>query len=187
MGSPSSSIKQCRTLRELPSQKCKKEKSTYALFRVEKIDTCNNKIYCNWVSSTAFIELDFKDSLYSKLKTNNDENTMPMTTLLEWDISSIDDIYWDFNCLDQTTSNNCVLLKSACGSGGFGLYKCFSKSDIFQVIKYHADMAKSHDGFIQNLQTLTIQTFVIQNGCKIDLFSQLITDVLAGNIQSNTY
>jgi hypothetical protein len=141
------SIKRCRLLRELPSQQNCPEKPTYSLFRIECATDFN--LYSTWVSSTAFSFLDFKDFLCSSLQANHSENVMPFTSLIEWNISSIDDINWEFN--SDHLQSNCALLKAACGSGGFGLYKVYSKNDVLQIIKFHAEKAKSHEGFVENL------------------------------------
>ena len=136
----SSSLHHCKRLRELPSQKngpSSNEKPTYSLLRVEINDLSV------WATSTAFTRLDSKDYLFSELTKYQVAHTMPLTSLIDYDISSI-------NHIPDIPHLPCYL-KAACGSGGFGIYKVSTKSDILSIIQYHAKKAQEHKGFIDSL------------------------------------
>ena len=135
----SSSRHHCKRLRELPSQKSNNpnEKPTYSLLRVE-INSLSV-----WATSTAFTRLDSKDYLYCELTKYQTSHTMPLTSLIDYDITNADNI--------PDIPHLPCYLKAACGSGGFGIYKVSNKPDILSIIQYHAKKAQEHKGFIDSL------------------------------------
>jgi hypothetical protein len=147
----------CKSIKELPSQKTPpaiKTRIKYALFRVELIKNSaqSSSVHRNivseslsvWATSSAFAFLDAKDALYRELQRHNAGFLMPKTTLLDWDINTVDQV-----CKLPTVP---ALLKAALGSGGFGLYFVYSESDVLAIMKAHADRAKTFPGFLDSLR-----------------------------------
>jgi hypothetical protein len=146
----------CKSIKELPSQKSPaiKTRIKYALFRVELIKNSsrgsfNHKNVASesvsvWATSSAFAFLDAKDALYRELQHHNSGFLMPKTTLLNWDIDTVDEV-----CKLPTVP---ALLKAALGSGGFGLYFVYSERDVLAIIKAHAGRAKTFPGFLDSLK-----------------------------------
>lgn len=145
--------------KDLPSQsshrnKKKNSKVKYALFRVEIMEDCSleanfsldeqNPSKSVWATSLAFAFLDPKDALYRELVLQNAGNLMPKTSLLGWDIDSLDEI-----CVLPSSP---ALLKASLGSGGFGLYFVNSREDVLSIIRAHAARARSFDGFLDSLR-----------------------------------
>lgn len=127
-------------------------KPSYALFRIEmSLNNNSKRSFSIWASSQAFSIVDSKDSLYRKLNEYGISYLMPSTTLLPWDLDSIDDIRKLMNDEDFATSQ--LVLKSAIGSGGSGIYFVSSEQDVLNVIRNHAKKAKLYEGFIDNLIT----------------------------------
>jgi hypothetical protein len=97
-----------------------------------------------WATAKSFIHLDAKDSLYEALATHSAAHTMPYTELIEWDVSSMNDV--------PSLPTKPALLKAACGAGGFGLYFVHSQEDVLSVIQVHANKAKEAENFLERLK-----------------------------------
>ena len=142
--------------KELPSQSSlkKPEKVKYALFRVEVTEnsslllsssTCpRSPCVSAWATSLAFAFLDPKDALYRELLLQNAGHLMPKTSLLNWDIDSLDEI--------GELPSSPALLKASLGSGGFGLYFVSNCVDVLSIIRAHSARARSFDGFLDSLR-----------------------------------
>jgi len=149
---------------ELPSikQQDHRVKPTYALFRVEIVDSMTsmmssltNSVWCH---SQVFGYLDPKDALFRILRDDGLAHLMPDTYLLPWDINDpiqVRTILWS-KISGYVTDNKLpfdrMLLKSAIGSGGSGLYFVESMSDIVGVIRNHAIRAQRYEGFLEGLR-----------------------------------
>lgn len=155
--STESLVQLCKGFKDLPSQKSPpaiKTRIKYALFRVELVKNTSRSSFVDriiasdsvsaWATSSAFAFLDAKDALYRELQHHNSGFLMPKTTLLQWDINTVDEI-----CALPTVP---ALLKAALGSGGFGLYFVYSESDVLAIIKAHAFRAKTFPGFLDSLR-----------------------------------
>jgi hypothetical protein len=135
-------IIKCKKSSQLPSHQNKKVKPSYSIFRME---TISSRL---WLSSEAFSQLDSKDFLYDSLSKRGCGELMPSTMLLNWDEvneESMPPFY------DKPTPS-CKLLKAACGAGGFGIYKVFSRSDVISILRFHSKQALSQDGFHDKLK-----------------------------------
>ena len=146
----------CNSCKELPSQSSQKklEKVKYALFRVEVTEDSSRLLNNNtcprgprvsvWATSLAFAFLDPKDALYRELLLQNAGYLMPKTSLLSWDIDSLDEI--------GELPSSPALLKASLGSGGFGLYFVSNCEDVLSIIRAHSARARSFDGFLDSLR-----------------------------------
>jgi hypothetical protein len=139
----------CARSRDLPSQRHiprqKGAPSQYALFRVETAQSSSSSVSSAvWATSSAFVTVDPKDALFAALESNGAAELMPATTLIAWDVEKEDDI--------PELPMQPILLKGACGSGGFGLYFVYSKPDALSVIKFHANKARSEPSFVEKLE-----------------------------------
>ena len=146
----------CNSCKELPSQSSQKklEKVKYALFRVEVTEDSSRLLNNNtcprgprvsvWATSLAFAFLDPKDALYRELLLQNAGYLMPKTSLLSWDIDSLDEI--------GELPSSPALLKASLGSGGFGLYFVSNCVDVLSIIRAHSARARSFDGFLDSLR-----------------------------------
>ena len=142
----------CKRQSELPSQAVasaahNREKPVYALFKVEaEVTTTDGRTVAAavWASSQCLGFLDAKDALYRELKRAGKASLMPDTVLIPWDAASVDAIA-DF----PTTP---ALLKSALGSGGFGLYFVTEKQHALAIMQAHATRARQFSGFLDGLK-----------------------------------
>jgi hypothetical protein len=139
----------CARSRDLPSQRhIPRQKGAppqYALFRVETAQSSSSSVSSAvWATSSAFVTVDPKDALFAALESNGAAELMPATTLIAWDVEKEDDI--------PELPMQPILLKGACGSGGFGLYFVYSKTDALSVIKFHANKARSEPSFVEKLE-----------------------------------
>ena len=135
--------------RDLPSVRHSKQKvkAVYSLFRFElTADDIPTKMI--WACSQAFGFLDPKDSLYKLLDANGCQDVMPKTYLIPWDLSDISALQ---SIIGHDFSFDQFLLKSSLGSGGFGIYFIDNAESVIEVVKGHANKAKSHSGFIEGL------------------------------------
>lgn len=139
----SSRVVHCKSYRDLPSQKASKAPRRYSLFNVELFSTINKKWYGAWCISPGFEFLDAKDALYKQFLKYRFQSVMPRTSLISWDSSNEDDI-GDLPSIP-------ALLKAALGSGGYGIYYVYNKSDALRIIKNHAKKALSVPDFHKKL------------------------------------
>jgi hypothetical protein len=127
----------------MPSQKNKKADRHYSLFHFELYSEERNILLASWASAKGLEFLDPKDALYRYIIECQSPQSMPETSLVAWNVQVEDD-------LPDFPSNPC-LLKAALGSGGYGLYYVYNKSDALQIIKNHANKAVNVDQFHENL------------------------------------
>lgn len=157
---------------DLPSIKSQEQKvkPTYSLFRVEIQQPSSphpsgslnlsptSVINSVWCHSQVFGYLDPKDALFRILRDDGLAYLMPDTFLLPWDTTEpmqVQSILWS-KISGYVTDNKLpfdrMLLKSAIGSGGSGLYFVESMSDIVGVIQNHAVRASRYEGFLDGLR-----------------------------------
>lgn len=131
---------------DLPSNRIRKVKATYALFRFDLVRNEGNtdRVIPIRVNSKAFEALDPKDQLQAVMKECNVDHCMPCTMLIPHDAVS----------LDSETNNKPsypAMLKASLGSGGSGLYYVYSDHDVLEVLRSHKTRAERVDGFIDGL------------------------------------